>query len=468
MRRLIIVTLLAVLVIAPLAAQDDESASDDPASTIADDAMVTIDDSGLDLVVYEIVTEPDIFGVLTKSVRGEILNASEDALTNITLFADLLDGGGELVGEGIGFVVNACGSGLLPDFALQPGQRQYFSLALEIFEDGTTVESVEILPQVTVTDPVGAGDRGDIANIVAVSEQDVVKVEWISAELLRFGVGCDADAFTYLTWYEHNVVTGTTNPVEHPNAERVTDQFIDNLRIVDEFEYRRSYLDFAPVSGRVVFQSAVNHFYTANRDGSSRSFIWDNISRHSLHGIIWQDRDIFLAYYYGAYGEDVLYFTASASNGRISRSIYVVAPSQIIPGPNTFGTHVVIGTTFEDVTGYWYRHVFLTERRLLFEAELPGNNWPAPIYEDELTTDPVVYIARPVEDGTPRLQCFNMDTDELIDLTELPLNLTIDDRAWTSLSPDGSKMAVYANGVDGGMWIVDLAALPVCDTPVES
>ncbi|MFW5748389.1 MAG: hypothetical protein ACOCYT_02115 [Chloroflexota bacterium] len=458
----LVVLVSAVLLLAvPVSAQDETTAEPDAPMVFADEVNFSTEPGDLIVGGSEVVVRTDAFGQPTTLIEGQLLNTGTVAYTNLTLFADLLDTEGAVVGEGIGFVVNACGSGLLGDFVLQPGSVQPYSMSVDVFEDGAQVAAVQFFIQGTETEPVPPRDISDMVGLTAVSEQEVVDVEWIDETTLRFGVGCDADAFTYLDWYEYDLETGDITATIHPDADQITEGFLSNLRIASEEEYRRSYLDFAPRSDRVVFQSSVNHFYTANPNGTNRSFIWDNLSRHSLHGIIWQDNDVFLAYYYGAYGEDVLYFTGSATAGRISRSIYIVAPSEIIPGPNTFGTHVVIAATFDDVTGYWYRHVFLTDRELLFEADPPGNNWPAPIYEDQVTPDPVIYIARPV-DGEPRLQCFNMDTDTLTDLTEIPLNLTTDDRAWTWLSPDGTRIALSANGVDGGLWVIDLAALPSC------
>ena len=422
----------------------------------------TTDGGDLDILSAEVVTTTDLFGQTVQLIEGDLTNTGEVAYSNINIFADLLNANGDVIGEGFGFPVNACGTGLIRDFALQPGDIQPYSLTIEFFGDETEIASMEFFPEGSETD-VQITEAISIDNITQIDNREVVSVEWIDENTLRFGVGCDADAFTYLDWYETDLTSGDVTAIEHPDAARITEQFLANLRVEDEFEYRRSFLDFAPRSDRVIFQSAVNHFYTASPDGSGRAFLWDNISRHSLHGIIWQDSDIFLAYYYGAYGEDVMYFTASATAGRISRSIYIGAPSQIVPGLDTFGTHVVIATTFEDVTGYWYRHVFLTDRELLIETdELPGNNWPAPIYEDVLTDDATIYLARPV-DGEPRLQCFNMDTDTLTDLSALPINLTTDDRAWTWLSPEGGKIALAQNGGESGLWVIDLSVMPACE-----
>jgi hypothetical protein len=459
MRRLLIIISLILLAL-PVAAQEADPIY--PAEIDTDlDVTVTLDSSVLTLLDARVVAEPDVFGQMTNQLRGTLANQTAVALTNITLFADLLDADDTLIGEGLGVMVNACGSGLLPDFTLQPGASQSFSMTFDFFDgDLADLAQVNLFPQTTTTE-ASSSMQDSIADVAMITDREVVRVEWIDETTLRYGVGCEADAFPYLDWYEYDLTSQMTNAITHPDADRITEQFIANVRIEDEFEFRRSFMQFAPNSDRAVFQSDVNHFYTATADGSARQFIWDNLSRHSLHGIRWADGDIFLAYYYGAFGEDVLYFTAHAVNGRISRSIYIVAPSVTVPGPGEFGTHVVIGTTFDDVTGYWYRHVFLTDRELLIETDLPGNNWPAPLVVTGTSLDSLIYIARPVDDE-PRLQCYDRDRDALTDLTELPLNLTPDDRGWMWLSPDEQTIALAANGIDGGLWLVDLSALPAC------
>jgi len=88
---------------------------------------------------------------------------------------------------------------------------------------------------------------------------------------------------------------------------------------------------------------------------------------------------------------------------------------------------------------------------LLFEAELPGNNYPAPIVAGDL-----IYVIRPLE-GVPTLQCFNRRTGDLRTVTALPLQLTRAARAWAWLSPGGARLALAMNGTEGGVWWLDLA-----------
>ena len=40
--------------------------------------------------------------------------------------------------------------------------------------------------------------------------------------------------------------------------------------------------------------------------------------------------------------------------------------------------------------------------------------------------------------------------------------LADDERAWWWLSTDESQIALAADGVNGGLWLIDLTALPDC------
>jgi hypothetical protein len=87
-----------------------------------------------------------------------------------------------------------------------------------------------------------------------------------------------------------------------------------------------------------------------------------------------------------------------------------------------------------------------------------------PLLNDEGDRVTQIYLIRPV-DGADRLQCFYRPTDgesRLIDLASAPLRLAIDERAWSFLSPDQRYIALSANGVNSGLWLIDLQALPAC------
>jgi hypothetical protein len=60
------------------------------------------------------------------------------------------------------------------------------------------------------------------------------------------------------------------------------------------------------------------------------------------------------------------------------------------------------------------------------------------------------------------MQCFNREEGGLHDLVPLPLNLTDGERAQWWLSPDEQTIALASNGVNSGLWLIDLDALPAC------
>ncbi len=118
------------------------------------------------------------------------------------------------------------------------------------------------------------------------------------------------------------------------------------------------------------------------------------------------------------------------------------------------------------MTGYYIDVLTQNFFELLFEAELPGNNYPPPValLNADGTRVTQVYIIRPVE-GQPLLQCFSRPEDgenRLIDLAPVPIDLRFDERAWTFLSPDERYIALSANGIHGGLWLLDRETLPPC------
>lgn len=421
-----------------------------------------------DLVVegLEVQTTTDVFGQSLLSAEGILFNQGTSAYADVALIAEVYNTAGEVIGEGVGFLVNRCGAGLLPGFALQPQDRQHFAVALELYEADGQLDQVVLFPQATAVAPTAATVPGALIGLSAISDEEVVQVEWIDDRTLRFGVGCDQDVFTALDWFQYSLDSGAVSRIAHPAAERVTDALLTQLGLTDPFFYDRSFLTFSPTSRRLIYQDDINTLLTAEPDGSFKRLIWDNLARFSLHGFIWLPEGRFLAYYYGAYGEEVRYFTASVEGQRISASIYDVLPSQIIPGPTPDGARVVIATTVDGVTGYYLKDAFYPANELLFEGEVPGNNWPAPFYAVDAERRAFIYLARQVN-SLPTLQCLDMQTRVLGTLTVLPIDMTFDDRAWMWFSPDNSRIALAANGPNGGLWLVDLAQLGGCSAPLS-
>ena len=137
-----------------------------------------------------------------------------------------------------------------------------------------------------------------------------------------------------------------------------------------------------------------------------------------------------------------------------------------MPGVAADGRRAVIAGTFDGVTGYFFERLEDNFTELLFEAEVPSNNYPPPVplLNEEGDRVTQIYLVRPL-DEVPHLQCLYRPEEgesELIDYGALPLNLAIDERAWSFLSPDERIIALAANGANGGLWLIDRETLPPC------
>jgi hypothetical protein len=410
-------------------------------------------------------TQTDAFGQEIQAAQGQLLNQGETAYNNLTLLAEVYDAQDELVGEGIGFPVNACGAGFLPDFALQPGASQPFIVPLELYEADAEIDRVEIIPQGAPTDPQDTvSELPD--GITRVSDHEVVNVEWIDSQSLRFAVGCPRDLFIHWTWYDYNLQTNAPQPAPHPKADIINNAsqvMLTQLELDDPFDVDNSFISFQPNGRRMAYQNSRNSFLTAEPDGSFRRLLADRLHNRTLQGIQWLEDGNFLAYYYGAYGDPVLYFTGNVEGGILSEHPVDTLPSLIAPGASPDGSRIILAATINDVTGYYLKLApYPDTAELLFEAEPPGNNWPGPIYLRPPGDAPrILYFARPV-DGEAYLQCFNLTTRQLRDLSPLPLQLATDERGWWWLSPDHQRIALAANGLHSGLWLIELSAVDSC------
>jgi hypothetical protein len=423
-------------------------------------------DSALVAEEVTITTQTDAFGQEIQVAQGQLLNQGDTAYNNLSLLAEVYDAQDELVGEGIGFPVNACGAGLLPDFALQPGASQPFAVPLERYDADAEIDRVEIIPQGAPAEP-----REDTApvltdGIIRMSDHEVVNVEWIDPQSLRFAVGCLRDLFTHWTWYDYNVASGVQQPAPHPKADIINNAsqvMLTQLELDDPFDVENSFISFQPNGRRMAYQNSRNSFLTAEPDGSFRRLIADRLFNRTLQGIQWLEDGNFLAYYYGAYGDPVLYFTGNVEGGILSEHPVDTLPSLIAPGASPDGSRIILAATINDVTGYYLKLApYPNTAELLFETEPPGNNWPGPIYLRPPDDAPrILYFARPV-DGEARLQCFNLTTRQLRDLAPLPLQLATDERSWWWLSPDNQRIALAANGLHSGLWLIELSAFDSC------
>jgi hypothetical protein len=401
-------------------------------------------------------SQPDGFGGETRVVTGEAFNHGADAYTGVSILVEAFDSDGSLIGDGFGFLVDACGTALL-DYALMPGDLQTYRAPFELFAEGD-VAAV----QVSVEAEAQAPDwppKVDAPAAHLIARGEVVMLEWLDAETLMYGVGCEGTVFNELDWWRYTLRDHALSAIEHPDAAKVTPAMIarsDAALITQSGEldpqlFYGSRLTFPPGARRIVYQNDLHTIFSAEPDGSFKRLIHDKLHRHSLRGFVWaRNAGVFLAFYFGSYGEPVHYFSAHVGGQMLMGRLEELTPSLTAPGPTDDGLAAVVGWRRGEVSGYYLQHAF-GGSELLFEAELPGNNYPAPIVAGS-----IVYVIRPVE-GRPTLQCFDRRSGQLATVTALPLQLTRAARAWAQLSPEGSKLAVAMNGTEGGVWWVDLA-----------
>jgi hypothetical protein len=424
------------------------------------------EDAPLAAPFAEIIEGVGVFGEPVQTVSGALTNNDNTAYSNISVTAQVFDASDTLIGEGVGVLVNACGAGLLFDFALQPGESHPFSAPLELFEDDAIIDRIAVgatgdaVPPTTDEAPLPEG-------ITQISSDEVVAVEWEDETTFRYAVGCERALFTEWEWRRYNLDEGDEVIIEHPNADDVTPELRERLRLTDPAIFANSRLRFAPIAGeRLVYQDAINDIFTAAVDGRLQRRLHTLLNNYSLQGYIWLPENRFLAYYYGAYGDPVLYFTADAEGRIISRAPTRAKPSAIVPGVAADGRRAVIAGTFDGVTGYFFERLEDNFTELLFEAEVPSNNYPPPVplLNEEGDRATQIYLVRPIDD-VPHLQCLYRPEEgesELVDYGALPLNLAIDERAWSFLSPDERIIALAANGANGGLWLIDRDDLPPC------
>lgn len=420
------------------------------------------DSSGLtvqDLVVLE---QQDAFGQDILVAQGLLENSDTQAYENISLFAEVYNADDELIGEGFGFPVKACGEALHIGEALQPDTTERFSVPLDIFEPDETIDRVEIIPQASATDPQSPVITGEITGLDRINGREIVTVEWIDSDNLRFAVGCWRELFTTWEWFELNTKTGEQTAITHPRASQVTETTQFNINITDPVIFARSFFHFAPDSRRAVYQTELNTLVTSEGDGTFPRVLYESLYNISLQGFIWQPNGLFLAYYHGGYGNEVLYAIATVDGQQLSTHPTLSRPSITVPGVSPTGRNLVLGLDVDGVTGYYLKSASADAATLLLESELPGNNYPAPVYHLTENNLRQIYLARPV-DGETRLQCVNVDSANTYDYTALPLLLDDGDRGGLWLSPDAKTLVLGATGTNGGLWLIDLDGFTACD-----
>ncbi|MBI1258429.1 MAG: hypothetical protein GC204_13240 [Chloroflexi bacterium] len=411
----------------------------------------------------QIVNSVGDFGQPMVEAVGQLTNNSDSAYTAINLDAKAYDGQDQLVGEGLGVLVNACGVGLAPDFSLQPGAAQRFTAPLELTDSNVSIARIEVSATAQPADPAPHAPLPD--GMVQLTDAETVNVIWLDDHSFQYSTGCESDLFTNWTWYSYDTATQATSQIAAPHAEDVTDEMRARLELDDDAVFAHSMMRYAPDGERLVYQNERNDFLTAYLNGTFRRGLYNDLNNRSLQGIYWQPQEKYLAYYYGAYGDPVYYFAADAEARVISPPLEKNPPSVIVPGFSRDGRRIVLAGTFDDGTGYYLYVATNGFFELQFKADPPGNNYPAPIplaHPTDSDTIDQIYVALPV-DGAAELECYNRGEGTLHALASLPIShLADDEHAWWWIAPDDSKIALAATGVNGGLWLIDLTALPDC------
>lgn len=414
-----------------------------------------------------LVQQTDVYGQIQWFAEGTIINDGSDAYVNVILNASALDEDGELIGEGIGYLVDACGAGLLVDFVHIPSHEQEFLIPIELYELDAAIGRVDVVPSADVA----AIPRETVSlepGIRRITDREIVSVRWIDSRNLQYAVGCQRDLASDWDWHALNAVSSADLALLNPYAPLITDELRQRLSLTDPLLFANSRLSFAPGGTRLVYQDAVNRFYTAATDGRLQRQIFGALNSRQLQEVEWLADDRFIARYYGAYGDAVLYFTATAEGIAISPSPRSVPPSIIRPGATRDGRRVILSGTFDDengdpITGYFITVVTNGFFEPLFTGDSPGINYPPPVPVVNPETDLVerIYVVRDISTG-PSLQCFNRATGELTDLARLPLDLADGDTSGLWISPDERTLALSATGASSGLWLIDLEAFKDC------
>ena len=414
----------------------------------------------------QIGTQIDLFDQEIFAVSGDLYNFGTEAYTNINVYVEAFNEDEEPIGEGFGYLVNACGTALL-DYVMLPDQLQTFNAPFELFEDDE-VASVKVTTEASAVE-FSLPSPIETTGVYEIGREEVVMLEWIDDDVLIYGAGCDDKVFTELAWRQYAIAENDLIAITHPDASFVTEAMLRQSGATmitqsgeqDPQLYNRSKLTFSPSSGRAIYQNDLHTVLSVEPDGSFKRLIHDKLHQYSLRGFLWTDRQgVFLAYYFGLFGDPVHYFTGNVEGGLLSARLENITPSLTIPGVTPDGVYAVVGNTIDDVTGYYLQSSFYSTSELLFEADLPGNNYPAPIVVDT-ADNRIIYLVRPVDD-IPTLQCWSRNSNSLETLTALPFTLNTESRAFTWLSPNKTRLAVSANGTEGGLWWVDLSELDSC------
>lgn len=435
----------------------------------AQEGEATPDAAPLMAEAVEIVAGVGMFEQPIQTVIGRIVNTSDAPQTLFSIDAAAFARDDSQIAEGFGVPVNACGIGLL-DVTLNAGESVAFSVPLEFFGAESRIARVEVRADGIAAD-ADAPPTDLVDGIRQVFAGEAVSVEFHAELGMLFAAGCARDPFWAWDWYSVDPAsTRAPAPITYPALDVTTpDELAERLRFNEPEIWDRAFVRFAPDSRRFVFQDAVNTVYTAAIPGNLIRPLHSRLNNRTLQGVYWLPEGRFLAYYYGAIGDPVIYFTADVEGRFISGAPWSYPASEIVPGVTADARRVIVAADFTDVrgtadssgTGMGYYLLVLTTGFYdkLFDALPPGNNAPNPVP----ITDPVenlvtqVYVVLNGDSGTLRLACYDRAADTLSDLGALPFTLADDERARMWLTPDESRLVIAASGRRGGVWTIPRA-----------
>ncbi len=410
-----------------------------------------------------LVVERGLFGLPQTLVRGTVSNQGERAHGDIRIAVLAYDATGALLGEGEGYLTRACGAALT-DYSMPPGAKVNFVAPLDLQSDAAIARH-QILVKGQLLDQ--AEQEPDSA-FRRTTSGEVVVLEWLSPTRLRYAKGCATAPFTDLSWREYDLSSGDQIAIEHPFSAHIDEDFRAASGINrytqsgarDEELFANSFLRSHHQARRVVFQNDLGHLMTAELNGSYPRLVDESSFRNSLQGIDWLGEGRFLAYTYGAFGDAVHYVSAHIDGARLSGPIMSSQPSQTRPGASNDGLLFVLGLASANPPGYYLKFASGTELQLLYATPLPGNNAPAPIIFRNFTRRLIYIVVPSAGEASWQLVCVNRNSADARTLTNLPIHLPMDERAWFALSPDGRTLALAADGGRGGLWLLDLPATP--------
>ena len=427
---------------------------------------IAVTQDGMVVEQFDITTELGIFETEVQVVTGVFQNTDDVAYEAIEVLVEAVDAEGNVIGEGFGFPADACGNALI-DRVVFPGARQAFRAELEIFVVNTQISDLQFVIEADASEQSPQKALNLQTNVEKITSDEVVKVEWLDEQNLRYGVGCYSDLFTEWDWYALDVANNIIRSEPHPDAALVTPTmlelagltFLSQGGVPDPFVAGRSWVTYPPGERRIVYQNDLHTLFTAERDGGFRRIVVDGLHSYSLQGFQFAPQT-FLAYYFGAYGEPVRYVMGDLAARFLSQEIDRSMPSVTVPSLTPDAQNIVIGARVDGVSGYYLKPPLFDTLTLIHATELPGNNYPAPIYLQHNGAT-LLYSLVPTESQL-LVQCFYAETQSVTQITELPFTIADNQHAWSWMSPNNTTLAIGVDGADGGLWLIDLENSPSC------